>query len=113
MKYDQAATIAAVLARAYPAVNPTVIGMHVERLETQARKVTTGAVNLCNIPNYQTKFDRIKERARKDILEHMGAAFPSMRVITGGDPRGASCLRIVVPGSGNSGFEDKDTWPVY
>lgn len=115
MNYERQrlASVAAALSRAYPDVSPNYIGNYCDILAGWARRMHSAAVRLCNQGDYQPQFDKLKERIRKDVNARMGEDFPTMRLVLGGDPRGASCLRVVIPGSGGAGgFEDRDEWPV-
>ena len=79
---------AAVLQAELPKNPPHLTARDALALMRLGRQHSTQVVNLCNIPNYQEKYDKrtanIRERLAL-ILAHYGA-----RAITGGDPRGCT-----------------------
>lgn len=71
----------------------------VERLQRIARALQTNAENLCNIPNYEDKRDKLSESLKSKVLwRQMSPATnsPSVSFEVQGDPRGY-CLKITCP----------------
>ena len=107
-KAEEIAVFAATLQAEKPKQAPHLTARDALALMRLGRQHSTQAVNLCNIPNYQEKYDKrtanIRERLAL-ILAHYGA-----RAITGGDPRG--CIVKLILRSGRTNDFDGEAYCV-
>ncbi len=103
------AETAAFLAQRAPGFSYARIGSDALRLLRYGQSAVTNATNLCNVTNYQARYDRKKASMRSKVLDLVDAYQLTAEI--GGDPRG-SCLRLFakpgtpdIRGNGWSGDE--------
>jgi hypothetical protein len=87
----QLAELSAMLALRAPQISPAATAEAALKLCRFASAAETNATNLCNVPNYQERYDRKKESIRKHAQNIAGLY--ECRVEVSGDPRGC-CLKL-------------------
>ncbi len=100
------AELAALLATRAPTVAPSRIAADAMKLARYGASQLTNASNLCNVPDYQARYDRKRDNIKKHAQDVAGAY--SLRVELSGDPRGF-CLKLHGMG-GNSVPVRGNTW---
>lgn len=86
----------AVMAQEFPRLKTEAIADDCQRLMKLARALEREAANLCNIPDYQQRYDRNHHRLCGKVREVIDGLGSSFNFKTSGDPRGYG-LKLMLP----------------